>query len=489
MAENEPSSAPNAESPANNGDENFSEDIKDYAKTTMNELLGMFGYDDEMTSESVSSLDIKVPDSMKDTNSTTPNPVTTTSALGGPVDPVIVSVEGSTTVSDVVRKHGEGVAMSTAISHSTTAAASTAPTDDRKTEPALAPHFYAKPPAVRGLFCIVANLPMADNPGKGAMTFKFWNCITCSEYFLEKPEVVFRIQHPHLFSGQPEWLYQAAVCVKCHQGLNSLPPSTVAIPVHQSKATFKVIECDPQRKPIKEVTTSNSCVSTSSEFSSSEKTTLPDRHTNGIQFKKMTQSEPSRDHGSLETRSTNDLSSKESYKCYICCKSVKQNSRQGKLRRSKFSSLFTELPDNVGHFKVCSSCFDRLSEQREQFIQANIPENERDYVGHIKVWTGIDITCKSSSTYTPIVCVVCDRLTDNCKEPNRPIFRSRYPTLFRNLPESVIHLPICDKCYKKLQKVKLRYDNLQTEEEKRDYVQFINLWRSKKGLGKHSVFA
>ena len=41
----------------------------------------------------------------------------------------------------------------------------------------------------------------------------------CSEYFVQKPEVVFRIEHPHLFGSHPDWLYQAAVCQKCHQSL------------------------------------------------------------------------------------------------------------------------------------------------------------------------------------------------------------------------------------------------------------------------------
>lgn len=335
------------------------------------------------------------------------------------------------------------------------------------------------------------------------MTFKFWNCITCSEYFLQKPEVVFRVQYPHLFNGQPDWLYQAAVCAKCYHTLvNTVEPRTHIIPENQSRATFKVIDCKLEDKDGTGTSPSyvlgdNVCVSNivAKEVTvATTDTQDSDRVQPSVKEGKNTEESGPLDTSlqdeevSEGTESTEESpENHESYKCYVCSISVSKSSRQGKLRRSKFPSLFVDVPDNVGHFKVCHTCFDRMNRQRDRYIQANVPDEERDYVAHIKVWTGIDITAKSCSSYTTNVCFVCERILDENKDPSRPIFRSRYPSLFRNLPDHVIHLPICDKCYKKLQKVKLRYDNGQQDEDQRDYIQFINMWRAKKGLGKHAV--
>ncbi|KXJ23692.1 polycomb protein SCMH1 [Exaiptasia diaphana] len=104
-----------------NGEESFNEEIKNYAKTAMNELLGMFGYDDEITSESVNNLEIKVPSTEPAATNpvintvpsvtavTTSNTVTPSLPLNIPEDtsddtPVIVKVEGNTTVNDIIRQ-------------------------------------------------------------------------------------------------------------------------------------------------------------------------------------------------------------------------------------------------------------------------------------------------------------------------------------------------------------------------------------------------
>ncbi|XP_031558081.1 polycomb protein SCMH1-like [Actinia tenebrosa] len=137
MAEREGNMLTEDENTSRNGEENFKEEIKDYAKTTMNELLGMFGYDEEITSESVDSLDIKVPsgaDELKGTTSTaathrlvmttagkssapvamtsvsmsTTPPIVLPVSEDSPSDtPIIVKVEGNTSVSDIIRQQND----------------------------------------------------------------------------------------------------------------------------------------------------------------------------------------------------------------------------------------------------------------------------------------------------------------------------------------------------------------------------------------------
>lgn len=394
------------------------------------------------------------------------------------------------------------------------------------------------------------------------MTFKFWNCITCSEYFLEKPEVVFRVHYPHLFNGQPEWLYQAAVCLKCyHQLVTTVVPQTTTIPASLAQATFTVIDCKMEEQGKDNSTTTvytTASINTKDVVLDSEKerkstetngnpplvnenndkdlkdsdNVKPTDVSNGnesfvkdingnplkgnhvsistpkgipssqvsqgsyISIESLTGNPPSQgNHSSkgsprgdspcasspkpeqdTETQEENSLDNDESYKCYVCNLSVSVTSQHGKLRRSKFPSLFIDVPDNVGHFKVCQGCFDHLNHQREVYIKADIPDDKRDYR------TKSDAASKSSD-----ICFICEAALDD-REPSRPIYRSRYPSLFRGLPGHMIHVPICDKCYKKLQKVKLRFDSGHHEEDTRNYVQFVNMWRAKRGLGKHPVF-
>ncbi|KAK3741794.1 hypothetical protein QZH41_010436 [Actinostola sp. cb2023] len=497
-----------------NGEKNFNEEIKDYAKTTMNELLGMFGYDEEITSESVNNLDIKVPASAEESSTASatsfvtalpsvtvamvtaqtstpgvPAPVILTSSLPLTVPedssddtPVIVKVEGNTSVSDIIRQqNGINTTSNANETTSVTSPEVTTATQSAQAittqvtlpmsvamasqsgsgQPALAPHFYAVPPAVRGLYCVVANLPLVVNQSKSAMTFKFWNCITCSEYFLQKPEVVFRVHYPHLFNGQPEWLYQAAVCSKCYYSLvTTVAPQTGTIPESLSKATFKVIDCEMEEKE-------NSTPSCTTSVVTADVVVRTQDTQNGkkVEVKEEQQvlsvdgpkDEPIQDEDISEDMECTEESASEnleSCKCYVCHISV-DTASQGKLRRSKFSSLFIDVPDHVGHFKVCRMCFDRLNRQRDCYVQAKVPDEERDYyIAHMKAWSGEDIASKSCSSCTPNLCFICEATLDE-KDPSRPIFRSRYPALFRGLPDHVIHVPICDKCYKKLQKVKV----------------------------------
>lgn len=446
---------------------------------------------------------------------------------------------------------------------------------------------------------MVANLPLVVNQNKSAMTFKFWNCITCSEYFLKKPEVVFRVHYPHLFTGQPEWLYQAAVCLKCYHTLKTtVVPKTTTIPESLALATFTVVDCKMEEKECS-TTTVNSTSAVSGDNSLSKERKSPEtpignppghkekllvssngespavsvsngketfiadgkgNHPSQVNVQKHqisnatskgnlpsnaalqghylmdshkgsppssvaqgnhismdtskghppsqvalqghvssiqptgnplpptgnppTSTKPEQGSGNgsedIESMEENHSETQESYKCYVCNVSVSVTSQHGKLRRSKFSSLFTDVPDNVGHFKVCQKCFDRLDRQREHFINANVPDEERDYI------TPLNKSEPASKTCSVDLCFICEAALDD-KEPSRLIFRSRYSSLFRGLPNHVIHVPICDKCYKKLQKVKLRFDSSQHEENSRNYIQFVNMWRAKRGLGKHPV--
>lgn len=445
------------------------------------------------------------------------------------------------------------------------------------------------------------------------MTFKFWNCITCSEYFLQKPEVVFRVHYPHLFNGQPEWLYQAAVCLKCYHNLPDTPASkTTIVSDSLTHGTFTVINCKTEREcstttvdsmivgtdavdstpdaksqeasdgnlpsteileqhgspPSKTVpstvislangketsvvdmkrnhlaqgnnqkheltaargSSSNSDLQMSHESytgnpplkttlqMSKESENLPLNHLFQISQESSKGSppivtvqispDPGNHHSKIEAENTtmcitkgnplysnqeqteentsnttetieNNHSDQESYKCYVCNASVGMTSPHGKLRRSKFPSLFNDVPDNVGHFKVCQLCFDHLDQQREQYINSNVPDEERNYMTSIK-------QCGTSSKLQGVnLCFVCEEILG--REPCRLVFRSRYPSMFRGLPEHVLYVPLCDKCYKKLQKVKLRYDRNEYDEESRNYIHFVNLWRAKRGLGTHPV--
>ena len=210
----------------------------------------------------------------------------------------------------------------------------------------------------------------------------------CSEYFVQKPEVVFRIEHPHLFGSHPDWLYQAAVCQKCHQslkeskqGASATCPPKEAMPVpHVKTAVSSQLEDVPLTAQLNITNSSGKAPDTSVEPNSVVITSAA---------------------GTTPLQSTiagedNDCEkdSEVLFDCYVCSKQVCKNDRQGKLRRSKFPTLFSNLPESVGITKVCYTCCERLTRQRDRFVSAGISEEDRDYAAHIKIWTGQDITSK-----------------------------------------------------------------------------------------------
>lgn len=85
-------------------------------------------------------------------------------------------------------------------------------------------------PANMTRFCITMSIPRPGATSKdGFITLRFWNCIMCSTAFIgNKPEIIQRIHHPHLFTHQPEWLSHAGICCSCQKTLlNQSPKITI----------------------------------------------------------------------------------------------------------------------------------------------------------------------------------------------------------------------------------------------------------------------
>lgn len=167
-----------------------------------------------------------------------------------------------------------------------------------------------------------------------------------------------------------------------------------------------------------------------------------------------------------------------------------KNSRHGKLRRSKFPTLFSNLPESVGIVKGCLTCYERLARQRDRYVTAGILEEDRDYVAHIKIWTGLDISSKLASSGSKnsncSTCFMCDKyIPENLQQEVKTLNRVKFPSLFSAVPDQIVKLIICDACNRKLHKVKRRFEEAQTAEEERDYWLYINNWRDQKGLEKH----
>jgi len=306
----------------------------------------------------------------------------------------------------------------------------------------------------------------------------------CSEYFVQKPEVVFRIEHPHLFGSHPDWLYQAAVCQKCHQSLKESKQGTStscapkeATPVSHVKAAGGN-QLEGASLTAQLVITNSSAKAPDTSVES-----------NSVVVSSVAGAAP------LQSTTTGDDKDceKESevlFDCYVCSKQVCKNDRQGKLRRSKFPTLFSNLPESVGITKVCYTCCERLTRQRDRFVSAGIPEEDRDYAAHIKIWTGQDITSKlcspSHKNIESSTCFVCDKCIPwHVQEEVKTLNRSKFPSLFSIVPDHIVKLLICDACNRKMLKVKGRFDDNNTLEEERDYWVYINSWRDQKGLEKH----
>lgn len=307
----------------------------------------------------------------------------------------------------------------------------------------------------------------------------------CSEYFVQKPEVVFRVEHPHLFGSHPDWLYQAAVCQKCHQSLKASKQGTSTASTSAAKEATSVSHtvetADGNQLDGASVTAQLLITSSSSNASDAN------FETSNVVVSSSAVEVP------LQSTTTGDNKDCRNppevwFDCYVCSKQVRKNSRQGKLRRSKFPTLFSNLPESVGITRVCFTCCERLTRQRDRFVSAGISEENRDYAAHIKIWTGHDIGSKLSSPVSKnsdcSTCFVCEKYMTE-KEEVKTLNRSKFLSLFSAVPSQIIKLLICDACNRKLLKVKSRFDGNKTEEEERDYWVYINSWRDQKGLEKH----
>lgn len=307
----------------------------------------------------------------------------------------------------------------------------------------------------------------------------------CSEYFVLKPEVVFRVEHPHLFGSHPEWLYQAAVCQKCHESLKASKQetSTTSVPKEANSVSHVVETADGNHLDGASLTaqlliTNSTSKASDANFESSSVVVSC-----------------STEEALLPTTTTDDKEKCEGeaealFDCYVCSKQVHKNDRQGKLRRSKFPTLFSSLPESVGIAKVCFTCCERLTRQRDRFVSAGISEENRDYAAHIKIWTGQDISSKSSSLVSKnsncSTCFVCEKyIPGSAQEEVKTLHRSKFPHLFSAVPGQIVKLLICDACNRKMLKVKGRFDENNTVEEERDYWVYINSWRDQKGLERH----
>lgn len=303
----------------------------------------------------------------------------------------------------------------------------------------------------------------------------------CSEYFVQKPEVVFRIEHPHLFGSHPDWLYQAAVCQKCHQSLKASKQGTSTT---KEATTVSHVETAAGNQLDGTSLTAQLLIT-----NSLSKVSDTNFGTSNVVVSSAAGAVP------LQSATTGDDKEhkKESevlFDCYVCSKQVCKNDRQGKLRRSKFPTLFSNLPESVGITRVCFTCCERLTRQRDRFVSVGISEEDRDYAAHIKIWTGQDISSKLCSpghrNTDSSTCFVCDKyIPGHVQQEVKTLNRSKFPSLFSVVPDQTVKLLICDACNRKMLKVKGRFDDNNTLEEERDYWVYINSWRDQKGLEKH----
>lgn len=309
----------------------------------------------------------------------------------------------------------------------------------------------------------------------------------CSEYFVQKPEVVFRVEHPHLFGSHPEWLYQAAVCQKCHHSLKASKQvtSTTSVPKEATSVSHVVEPADGNHLEGASLTaqlliTNSSSNASGANFESSN--VVISSSAGEAPLPTTTASDKEECEGESEVL----------FDCFVCSKQVRKNDRQGKLRRSKFPTLFSSLPESVGTTRVCFTCCERLTRQRDRFVSAGISEDNRDYAAHIKIWTGQDFSGKlpvsspTSKSSDCSICFVCEKyIPEDIQQEVKTFNRSKFPSLFSVVPGPIVKLLICDACNRKMLKVKGRFDENNTVEEERDYWVYINSWRDQKGLEKH----
>jgi hypothetical protein len=85
-------------------------------------------------------------------------------------------------------------------------------------------------------FCMTMSIP---RPGaeslEGYTTLRFWNCIMCSTAFVgTKPEIIQRVNHPQLFTYQPEWLSHAGICNRCQKTLTMQAPKITIYAINET---------------------------------------------------------------------------------------------------------------------------------------------------------------------------------------------------------------------------------------------------------------
>ena len=397
------------------------------------------------------------------------------------------------------------------------------------------------------MYCVVANMPVIDGKGKTFVVLKFWNCIMCSNYFLRKPEIVFRVQQPHLFIRQPQWLYQAAVCQRCCRSLQQVASGCqIAHPNADQNASCLT------SKPVNSVFHANTCTGSALEnlfeqtgnrkiaiatcvapsevkqpkyilpkpnyVESTVQPTLPSTAPSSGAVKlgkqnaaeslqvpsvaSLTSSVRTAVNGNAAlaklsninnsaanascTEDDDDDNDDEPFQCPLCSSGLEKVLKQARISQIKFPSLFSLHSQLNDHIKVCVTCFERLNRQRDRFEAAKIPEESRNYFAHIKVWTGQDVKelVGAKKENHEMQCFVCERDLSNLNEQTRPLLRWKYPSLFKRLKANMFSVLSCYTCYKRISRLRMKFDKASLEEDGRKYAEIINSWREQKGLTK-----
>lgn len=384
--------------------------------------------------------------------------------------------------------------------------------------------------SVKGMYCVVAHMPCIDSKGKTSVTLKFWNCILCSNYFLQKPEIVFRIEQPYLFTDQPEWLYQAALCRACCQCMRPATQRSRFAYLSKNQITDHSVDKPNDTRTGSEERVGQSYSGqlpvTSSvgskeakrplfilpkpvSHSGSLRTSVLSAHVSPCEALTTKENAPQSTMVSSVAKATssvrtvlsesvcspfteaiakgNNLSSgfneaeTEHFHCPICSKHFDKLSEQLELSRVNFPKFSSVYPEDIDQIKVCATCFARLSQKVDQLETAGIPDKSST-----KVWTGIETTeaCSLKQESNGMKCFVCERELNYAFDQARLLRRWKYPSLFSGLRKNLFDIMVCNSCYKRIYRLRMKFDKASLEEDKRQYAEFINSWREQKGLEK-----
>lgn len=305
----------------------------------------------------------------------------------------------------------------------------------------------------------------------------------CSGYFVERPEVVFQENHPQLFVGQPVWLYQAAVCQKCNNSLET--------------SRREMLERSPEYdlKPCETTTTTDTTGGGTNRQENEQqvademedRVTSADSATSAKNKATILRQEQTSVFNEAQVNVENETSNSEKLVCCICLVALPEHSNQAILRRSRFPTLLSNPSEHIGPYRACNSCYRRLNQQRDRFIKEGISEECRDYVSHIRNWTSQGISNKgvSSKTKTISTCFVCDKFLPATPGSIARVYRSKFPQIFENIPRNVVHFTACVGCKQKLQKLHLK-SVAASEGHSVDVWAYINNLRERKGLPQYS---